>query len=93
MNPKVYPFGESAIPHKTSAVDDLILLCQNDIPDDEAFCSLDHAAEIPADHSDPFLICARKEALFESELAFHQYETEPAVTVLTTVIGRHFMLI
>lgn len=61
---------------------DLILLCAHDIPDEEAFCSLDHAAEIPAEWGDPFIICARKERAFDSPLAFHQYETEPSVTLL-----------
>jgi hypothetical protein len=61
---------------------DLILLCQHDIPDAEQFCSLDHIEELPAEYGDPFVMCARKEALFESPLAFHRYETEPAVTML-----------
>jgi hypothetical protein len=64
----------------------LILLCDNNIPDEEAFCSLDHAAELPSEHGDPFNLCARKEALFESPLAFHQYETEPEVTSLSPYV-------
>jgi hypothetical protein len=73
---------------------DLILLCQHDIPDNEAFCSLDHAAEIPADYGDPFLLCARKERAFDSPLAFHAYETEPEVTVLAVSVGgeRHVII-
>ncbi len=66
---------------------DLINLIQHDIPDAEQFCSLDHIEELPAEYGDPFIQCMRKEALFDSPLAFHQYCTEVAVKMLAMKVG------
>ena len=40
-----------------------------------------------AEFGDPFMLCARKETLFDSPLAFHAYETEPEVTMLAMSVA------